>query len=198
MGAILHACATALADKLIADDENRNSQKAIYTYGFELLLSSSAVAISIFILSVLLGKIYSSIVFSSIFVTIRLFSGGFHAKTYGRCFIFSNLTYLICLVSANQILLHDLGLLCPILATAAAVIIFVLTPIKHKNHPLSDGKYKKNQRISRALTVCICLVILTSHYCFYAPNLVCLSSVTLVAVAVLMIIPKIHERGEIK
>lgn len=198
MGAILHACATALADKLIADDENRNSQKAIYTYGFELLLSSSAVAISIFILSVLLGKIYSSIVFSSIFVTIRLFSGGFHAKTYGRCFIFSNLTYLICLVSANQILLHDLGLLCPILATAAAVTIFVLTPIKHKNHPLSDGKYKKNQRISRALTVCICLVILTSHYCFYAPNLVCLSSVTLVAVAVLMIIPKIHERGEIK
>ena len=162
------------------------------------MLSSSAVAISIFILSVLLGKIYSSIVFSSIFVTIRLFSGGFHAKTYGRCFIFSNLTYLICLVSANQILLHDLGLLCPILATAAAVIIFVLTPIKHKNHPLSDGKYKKNQRISRALTVCICLVSLTSHYCFYAPNLVCLSSVTLVAVAVLMIIPKIHERGEIK
>lgn len=37
---------------------------------------------------------YTFFTFSIIFVSIRLFSGGYHAKTYGRCFIISNAVYL--------------------------------------------------------------------------------------------------------
>lgn len=84
---MLNACATALTDRLLCRFPMAQGHRAVYVYGFELSLSSLAVMSSVFILSYLCGAVYTSITFSLIFVSIRLFSGGYHAKTYPQYFV---------------------------------------------------------------------------------------------------------------
>ena len=70
---MLNACATALTDRLLCRFPMAQAHRAVYIYGFELSLSSLAVMGSVFILSCLCWAVYTSITFSLIFVSIRLF-----------------------------------------------------------------------------------------------------------------------------
>lgn len=191
---MLNACATALTDRLICRFPMAQARRAVYIYGFELSLSSLAVMGSVFILSCLCGAVYTSITFSLIFVSIRLFSGGYHAKTYGRCFILSNAVYLACFCTANLIQTLRITFLCPILTLLSMAVVFVLAPVKHKNHPMSDTLYRKNRNIALAFATCEGLSILVAFFFSFMLHLVCMGSTTITAVAVLMVIPKIQER----
>lgn len=133
---MLNACGTALTDRLLCRSPTAQAHRAVYIYGFELSLSSLAVMGSVFILSCLCGAVYTSITFSLIFVSIRLFSGGYHAKTYGRCFILSNGVYLACLGMACLIQTLRITFLCPAMILLSMAVVFVLAPMKNKNHPL--------------------------------------------------------------
>ena len=144
---MLNACATALTEKLLCRFPMVRVRRAVYIYGFEITISSLAVMLSVFILSCLCGAVYTSFTFSLIFVSIRLFSGGYHAKTYGRCFILSNAVYLICFDAARLIQTLRIEFLCPFLVLSSMAVVFMLTPIKNKNHPMSDVSYRKNRNI---------------------------------------------------
>ena len=192
---MLNICATSLADCLFRNYPIDEKQKPVYIYGFQLCLSSAAAMISIFLLSCLLGNISSSFTFSAPFVSIRLFSGGYHAKTYGRCFIISSAVFLSCFSLANVIYEYNLDFVCPVMICLSLCVIVILTPIKHKNHPLSDATYHKNKKISRVLAFSESLCILVMHFFSIAPSFTSMASVTLTAVAVMMIVPKCLERG---
>ena len=191
---MLNACATALTDRLLYRFPMAQARRAVYIYGFELTLSSFAVMTSVFILSCLCGAVYTSITFSLIFVSIRLFAGGFHAKTYGRCFILSNAVYLACFCIAYLIQILRITFLCPILTLLSMAVVVVLAPLKHKNHPMSDTLYRKNRNIALAFTTCEGLSILVAFFFSFMLHVVCMGSTTMTAVAVLMVIPKIQER----
>lgn len=191
---MLNACATALTEKLLYRFPMVRVRRAIYIYGFEITISSLAVMLSVFILSCLCGAVYTSFTFSLIFVSIRLFSGGYHAKTYGRCFILSNAVYLICFDAARLIQTLRIEFLCPFLVLSSMAVVFMLTPIKNKNHPMSDVSYRKNRNISWQITACEGLCILIAYFLSFMPHIVCMCSTTMTAVAVLMVIPKIRER----
>ncbi len=195
-GPLLYACATALAECLCKNYSVDEKQKGIYIYGFQLFLSSSAVMVSIFILSCLLKSISTSFIFSLIFVSIRLFSGGYHAKTYGRCFLLSNSVYLLCFFSARSIQEHQLSFLCPILTILSFTVIFCLTPITHRNHPLSTETLQKNKLISRVLVLGGSLCVLATYPFSRDSLFVRMASVTLTAAAVMMIVPKFWKGGE--
>lgn len=192
---MLNLCATSLADCLFRNYPLDENQKPVYIYGFQLFLSSAAAMVSIFVLSCLLQAVYSSFVFSTIFVSIRLFSGGYHAKTYGKCFVISNSVFLICFFLAKITQKYLFDFICPYLVCFSLLVIAVLTPIRHKNHLLSDMTYQKNKKISRALALFESLCILIMHSFSLAPAFTSMASVTLTAVAVMMIIPKCLERG---
>lgn len=81
-------------------------------------------------------------------------SGGYHTKTYGRCFILSNVVYLVCFGTAYLIQTLRAGAFCPCLELSSMIVLFLLAPIEHKNHPLSATSYQKNRNIAFVLTVC--------------------------------------------
>ena len=191
---MLNACATALTDRLLCRFPMAQAHRAVYIYGFELSLSSLAVMGSVFILSCLCGAVHTSITFSLIFVSIRLFSGGYHAKTYGRCFILSNGVYLACLGMACLIQTLRITFLCPAMILLSMAVVFVLAPIKNNNHPMSDASYQKNRNIALVFTTCEGLYFLVTYFLSFMLQIVCMGSTTMAAAAVLMVIPKIEER----
>lgn len=68
----------------------------IYIYGIELMISSLIGTIIILFLGLVLNVIIESIIFMVSLSLIRLFCGGYHAKTYFKC----NLIFVISFVFA--------------------------------------------------------------------------------------------------
>lgn len=195
---MLHCIASSIAEEIMKRANVPKTQRAVFVYGCELLLSTCASAFSVIVLSILMNAVYSSFAFLFVFMGIRLFSGGYHAKTYLHCFLLTNLIYMATFLASRIISKYignvgDITLVC-----AAAGIIIVLAPIRHKKHPLSAEAYRKNTYIARIITV-----VITSGSVFLlavkgSDSVLSMIVVTLTAVAVMMIIPKISEQEECK
>lgn len=56
-----------------------------YRYGIEISISSLLNIVLVVIAGILIHHIIESIVFLSLFILIRSFTGGYHADTYFRC-----------------------------------------------------------------------------------------------------------------
>lgn len=192
----LHATATKMAQHVMEKANIPQQRTAIFIYGCELTLSTSASVLSIILLSIVLDALYSSFVFLAVFMGIRFFAGGYHAKTYSQCFLITNAVYIISILSSKYVL-FSLGW--PVKTTlllCSAIVILALAPIRHKKHPLSEQTYHKNAIIGRAITVLISLVAILLLLINIATQVSTMIVVTLMAIAIMMIIPKIQEGVE--
>lgn len=175
-----------------------DSKRPIYIYGIELFISTSAAVIFILLLSALFGFFPVAMVFLTVFMSLRSFVGGYHAETYGRCFILTTIVYILvaCFAYIISLCKNPVAFIIinSLLSTSSAAVIFVLAPVKNSNHPLSDFRYQNNKRRARYL-IFLFLTLLAGLICFHASTLyTSIVSVTITAVAVMMIIPQIKER----
>lgn len=191
---MLSSCASYLANILLQKCSLDSSRKAIYTYGLELLISTLSSAFSILIFSILFGKLLDGIIFLLVFVGLRLFCGGYHAKTYGRCFLSSNITFLTVLFF-TIIVSHTQNFAVIIVSTIFAnFIILHFSPVHNPRHPLSDKALQKNKRMGRIFLILIDLAIAAGYFLdssIWIPSVISLSET---AVAVLILIPVFRER----
>lgn len=194
---MLHQIAETLTDKLYEACKLDKSKRPIYVYGLELTFSSASSILSILIISACLSIFSSAVVFLVFFCSLRLFSGGYHAKTYGRCFVLTNGVYCAtvgCVLFSEKMLQHPaLSLIGAALLLLSVITILVLAPVKNQHHPLSPKRYLRNRRIACILSV-VFLFVAAIVFGFGKEHYFILISFTLMAVAVMMIIPTIQER----
>ena len=96
---MLHSCAEYLTHTLYRHCPLSEEKRPVFVYGFELSLSTLSSILSIILLSIIFKNVYFSLLFLYIFFFLRLFSGGYHAPTYSRCFILTN---AICIPSERS------------------------------------------------------------------------------------------------
>lgn len=172
---------------------NNENETAWLRYGIEITLSSLLNLFWVLLISLVLKCFLEGIVFLTVFVTVRQFTGGFHANSYFKC----NLTLVICylLILASYFLFQDR---ITVVFEAYLVALFVVAsiivcPIRNPNKPLAS---KKQIMILKTLSVCcgatcgIIGIILTQNN----NSLGWLIIVTLQLVLLLCIISIIHER----
>ena len=193
---MLHSCAAYLTDGLYRRCKLAPEKRSTFQYGFELILSTSCAIFSIFLISILLKDIFSSFAFLGIFFFLRLCSGGYHAPTYARCFVLTNTVYLLVYFFSRVLIKYELTILATIITLLSGIVIFILTPIRNKNHPISEKVYRKNMVISRILVTLETLVLVTLVILKIQINYLSVPMLSLTAVAVMMIIPKIQERSK--
>lgn len=192
---MLHTCAVGLTKVLYRHCHLPARCEAVYIYGTELLLSTALAAFSILLISFFAGRLFSGILFILIFVSLRIFVGGYHASTYRNCFLLTNGIFLA--VLAVSTLLDRLEPPIPTLSLIPSFsVIWMLAPIRNPHHPLSKEAYEKNKSVGRAL-VCIESIISVVADFFIDQtgiSILPIVSASIAAVAVMMIISKISER----
>lgn len=192
---MLATIATRLTDQLYFRCPLDPSRKAIYEYGIQLSLSTLASMCSIVMLGLLLKKPASAFIFLGVFFFLRLFSGGYHATTYARCFLLTNSVYLA-VVGASCWMVHfRLYHLLPVIVAASCAVVIVLSPIRNKHHPLSENTYRKNRKIAVVLVSVESLLFLILFYWQIFQPYVTVSTMSLTAVAVMMLSTLKNERG---
>lgn len=162
-----------------------------YRYGIEISISSLLNIVLVVIAGILIHHIIESIVFLSLFILIRSFTGGYHADTYFRCNLLM-CTTLILTALANSIFSNKFSLLIIIvLICVTELIVSILGPIENKNKPIDDSKRIKLKIIGIVITLIInCTGLFLSRS--YLGTMIIL---TTFLIALLMIAAKIKERG---
>lgn len=184
---MLATIAARLTDQLYFRCPLDPSKKAIYEYGIQLSLSTLASMCSIMVLGILLKNPASAFIFLSVFFFLRLFSGGYHATTYARCFLLTNSGYLAVVGASYWIVHFQLYHLLPVIVVASCVVVIVLSPVRNKHHPLSENTYRKNRKIAVVLAAVECLLFLILCIWQIFRPYVAVSAMSLAAVAVMML-----------
>lgn len=123
-----------------------------YRYGIEISISSLLNIVLVVIAGILMHHIIESIVFLSLFILIRSFTGGYHADTYFRCNLLMCTTFILTAL-ANSIFSNKFSLLIIIvLICVTELIVSVLGPIENKNKPIDDSKKIKLKITGTAMT----------------------------------------------
>lgn len=169
-------------------------RKVIYTYGCKLTLSTLCSICSILLLSALLGKASYGISFVLIFVSLRLFLGGFHAKTYRNCFLVTNGTFLVAYWAATLLFYLRMPTISILFSIVACGIIVWLGPVKNRNHPVSEITIQKNRRIGLLLLGIEFSLCIAPYWATKNVSLLSISTASFAAVAAMMIPSVLAER----
>ena len=78
----LYHCADFCAEKLIQHTNTPSSHKPVFRYGIELTISTLSSILSVLFLSLLLNATIETIVFLIAYMSLRIWSGGYHAGVF--------------------------------------------------------------------------------------------------------------------
>lgn len=126
--------------------------KAVYKYGIEITLSSAINFVIIILCGLLLGDLIGGMIFMACFISLRSYTGGYHAEKYWRCsaaFVYDFILTYFAGRSFDYIGMGD-GTFAVILS-AAAVPVLRYAPVKNSAKVLSENKRRKSRIISMVL-----------------------------------------------
>ena len=115
-----------------------------FTQGIILLLN----IITSLCIGIMMNMLLEVIIYMSCFIPLRIYAGGYHAKTQLRCYVMSSITTVIVMYLSN-ILQRNSGLVEPIVNIISVCIIWSLAPVEDNNKMLSIEErlvYRKKVR----------------------------------------------------
>lgn len=162
-----------LVQMLVREGIISAESREIYEYGAMKMLSCIVIFGVTLFLGLLLDLFVQTIVFLCFFYFLRIFIGGYHAKTSARCFVGFQLIYFLQMIFVKYMFhsqLNDILLIfCLILD---GIVIFVCAPVNHPNMDLSETEKRHARKMSLILylletALLICLKFVSAEYMIY-------------------------------
>lgn len=139
----------------------------VYRYGVGITISTLLNVFWIITASVVVSDMLSGVIFLAVFILLRSFVGGYHAKTYFMCNALFLLTYLSVyyINSVVSAFIEDelFSRILTILILLGIIPIIAFAPVQHKNKPLSE----KQSRISRIIGITMFILISITALALY-------------------------------
>jgi accessory gene regulator B len=144
-----------ITDKFIHIGVIEKEKKAVYAYGFEILIATIFYTLIFFIAALITNSIIESIFFWVGFFIIRSISGGFHAKSYKNCHLLSLFNHLLFILAIKVLPLYVHSISSLVLNAFSIIMILIFAPVDHPNKPFIKNERKRFRALS-----CIYVVIL--------------------------------------
>lgn len=178
-----------IADSLCKKQLIDESDKEIYAFGYEVILDNVLKVLLILGAGALLHRLAATVVFILIFMLLRGYTGGYHAKTKWGCGVASVMLWGLMLIGtevmSGMLLAHKIVII--IMVTASELIIYQYAPVEHINKRLTKEKKSTNRKYALILSVTLGILILLLT--FQLIKLGVVMAFTVLEVAILMIIP---------
>lgn len=147
--------------------------KDIYSYGLrQLFMMILNITITI-LLGIIFKELWQSILFSVVYIPLRSYAGGYHARTPMRCTLFS--TVMVCIALLLMKFLTFTRISIVVMLIVSSLIIILLSPVEDKNKPLDDLEkivYKKRTLIILTIEVIITIATLLLNFSSFSLCLV--------------------------
>lgn len=172
-----------------------DDMKDVHRYGIEITISSLLNIVLIILASLILSDVILGIIFLMVFISLRSFSGGYHANTYFLCNLTFTLTFLLA-YAANRAIIDcikpNIIILLAVIDLLSFIIVAVFSPVKNKHNSISKTHAKR----CRIKAIVVYLLISIISFIVYENNVKYGSFmiITLTAVAVMILIEIIKRR----
>lgn len=146
--------ANRMTQMLITSSLIEEGDRELYNYGFFMLISRIFFFLVTAIAGLLMNIPFESILFYVVFMVLRAYAGGVHAKTEIACSVLTTFVLIASVIGIKQ--LESLGnSLIPLLMLGTgSLCILLFSPLDTKEKPLDEqekGKYR---------AICVAIVLL--------------------------------------
>lgn len=153
---MLSSIAEEISLRLVADRLIPIDKMKYYTYGIELVLNNFLIFLTIAVISLLTDKIFISFVYILTYCPIRNYVGGYHCKTYQKCYLTTLILY-VSMLFFNQYLSTNRLTISFILFAITIPAILILSPVDYGNGAISKDE-RKTYRQKSAMLIAIAIV----------------------------------------
>lgn len=194
---MIHKISAIITHFLCKESIIPRDQMEFYDYGFQITIAN----IVNFVIALLLGICFHSVLKMAfiycIFVSLRLFCGGYHADTYGKCFLLFAVTCMACLWAAEWMAGHMWiqRLLLPASLFFLGLCIWKRAPVENPNRPMTaDEKkiFKKRSFQIYSLWTVSGIILWAAHQEHLTASFIS----AFIAVSILMILKEGGNRNE--
>ena len=163
----------------------------LVSYGlYNCALSLCGVVVAM-ILGVIFGKLFEVLFFLTLFIPLRVFAGGYHARSAKRCMVLSTgvIVAVILLSYAYEHLFStfDYGIITEfVLFLICGTVVFLLSPVDNDNKRLFNYEIKKYKEITGIIVLIEFIIfcgagIVSRRFVFLPMATVMFESISLVA-----------------
>ena len=141
-----------LAGMLEREKIIRAEDRAVYEYGFQITIANITNALIVLLIGLITHSIVRVLIFYTVFLSMRMFCGGFHAKTYTQCFCLFGTTCLLCTVAGYGVMEFTNVLSAAVISVVLqGLCLYQMAPVENENHPLSKA-------VSKLQYDCVCIL----------------------------------------
>ncbi len=132
-----------IVEYAFTDNTSDNDEREICSYGIEILISSIIGVLIILLIGSFIGMLYETVLYLTVFISLRHYTGGLHLNTYTKCNISSSLLFVMIMslykFIGNNYKIYPL-LVCVFLSVA---VVIIHCPVENVNKPVSEEERKK-------------------------------------------------------
>lgn len=150
-GCMIHKLASNITDFFVARKVIQESEHEIYTYGFDLMISGFMNVLLVISAGIIIGEIWKALIFVFIMVTVRMYTGGYHADTHIMCNIIFLTTFLLSILMHNIVDMISLSGLVWFVQCIGLILIVRFAPLENRNKRLNAEQKVRYRRISIGL-----------------------------------------------
>lgn len=121
----------------------------VYQYGFELLLSFLISTGLVILAGIIFNCFIETLVFLLVFISLRSFTGGFHAMKYLTCTVSTFGVYSFVMIVSAFVSVNFLVFF--ILLLIGSIILYIKAPVENPNKELTKKQKSKYKWISLVL-----------------------------------------------
>lgn len=169
----------------------RDEFSDVYQYGFELLLSFLMSTGLVILAGIILNRFIETLFFLLVFISLRSFTGGFHAMRYWICTVSTFGVYSFVMIVSSFVSVNFPAFY--ILLLIGSIILYIKAPVENPNKELTNKQKNKHKWISLGLFFALSLI----GYVFVNINSVISSTIcfTLIIDLVLMFVKTSKRRN---
>ena len=179
-----------LVNVMLNNNIIREDDREIYRYGLRTLKLKLISYMSAMIIAVLLGRLsYFAVILVS-FMSVRKYAGGFHEDTAVKCFVVSQILFIILEVGSKYIVRYDIGVMTAvILGIIGTVLIMKNAPVESVHHRLSDKQKCKYRKIA-LISCCVWNLIILGLFFLKEYEYIVVAALSLSFQGILTVIPE--------
>lgn len=180
-----------ITDKLVSSETVLPEDRDIYEFGLQQGFWAIVNYITIVIVALLLNMFWEAIVFSSAYLSLRSFAGGYHTKTPLRCYVVGILIVIAALAVIKYVPWNMYIIM--VSTVVSAIIVCLLAPIEDANKPLDKLEEKRYRK--RTLIILLIQVLIILFSLVFNVKVLCICIVVaLVNLSVILIVGKIKNQ----
>lgn len=169
--------------------EDENLRKDVVDYALNILKLEIPTTMAIITLALLLGELKNIILYMAFFIPLRIYSGGYHANTRLKCFIFSVLSNFIVIVILKNIEFNNYMFLFILMAD---FVFYKISPVDSPNRRYDSEETMFFRKRSLKILFIENIILLISFF-LDAKSVLFTATLAIVTVFILLVAQKIKD-----